>query len=307
VGRETELNELGRQLVAPDGVRVMEMEWIDGYDVRRLLTPAMLRRVSQRVDDRRWAYLNDVIVTAGATQPRRKPGVAIAVLRDGLAVPAALHRDGIVHGDVKPSNIMLKRTGDAKLVDVGSAFARDDAPPARTCTPAYAAPEVLGGAEGKPQSDLASVGDVLIERLSGAPAFAALRRLGELRAAKRSIVVLLAGDLPEEVVRNELLMGLNAPDPAGRFPSAEAADLVERGAANFHRQLVKGDLASEYGYEIRVWLQGLEWGGPARRRRAGLSPSRWENQPRRTAMAKGPEFASIDCPLPAVHGRRRPR
>ena len=55
-----------------------------------------------------------------------------------------------------------------------------------------------------------------------------------------------------------LIAGLIAPDPADRFPSAEAADLVEQGAAGFHRQLVKGDLASEYGNEIRVWLEGLE-------------------------------------------------
>ena len=63
-------------------------------------------------------------------------------------------------------------------------------------------------------------------------------------------------------MRNEVLMGLIAgliaPDPADRFPSAEAADLVERGAASFRRQLVKGDLASEYGNKSRVWLEGLE-------------------------------------------------
>jgi hypothetical protein len=32
-------------------------------------------------------------------------GIAIAVLRDGLSAPSARHREGIVHGDVKPSNI----------------------------------------------------------------------------------------------------------------------------------------------------------------------------------------------------------
>ena len=57
---------------------------------------------------------------------------------------------------------------------------------------------------------------------------------------------------------NELLMtfcrGLIAPDPMRRFPSAEAADLVKDGAAAFHRQLVKSDLASEYDNEIRTWL-----------------------------------------------------
>jgi eukaryotic-like serine/threonine-protein kinase len=55
-----------------------------------------------------------------------------------------------------------------------------------------------------------------------------------------------------------LIGGLIDPDPARRFPSAEAANLVEQGAASFHRQLVRGNLASEYDNEIRVWLEELE-------------------------------------------------
>ena len=204
-----------------------------------------------------------MIVTAGASQPRLKPGIAIAVLRDCLAALAALHRDGIVHGDVKPSNIMLKRTGNAKLIDIGSAFEPDDAPPARTCTPAYAAPEVLEGAEGTPQSDLASLGYVLIELLSGAPPFAGLSRLGELRAAKRSIVGRLAGGPARgggaQRAADEPDRRPDRPRPRPTAsPTPEAADLVEQGAASFHRQLVKGDLASEYDNEIRVWLEELE-------------------------------------------------
>lgn len=248
--------------VAPGGVRVMEMEWIDGYDLGRLLTPGMLRRARERVDDDRWAYLNDVIVTAGTEQPRLKPGIAIAVLRGCLAALSALHRDGVVHGDVKPSNIMLKRTGTAKLIDVGAAFHLDDLPPETACTPAYAAPEVLGGSEGSARSDLASLGYVLIEMLSGAPPFAGLADLDALLEAKRTIVHRLPEALPEEVARNDLLMslitGLIAPDPADRFPDARAADLVEQGAASFQRQLVKGDLSSEYDHEIRVWLEELD-------------------------------------------------
>jgi serine/threonine-protein kinase len=157
---------------------------------------------------------------------------------------------------------MLKRTGNAKIVDLGSAFDVERAPPARTCTPTYAAPEVLEGNECTPRSDLASLGYVLIELLSGAPPFAGLANFTSLLEAKRFLAQRLPHILPEEVVRNDLLMsfcrGLVAPDPMRRFPSAEAAELVKEGAASFHRQLVMSNLASEYDNEIRLWLEELD-------------------------------------------------
>jgi eukaryotic-like serine/threonine-protein kinase len=243
-------------------IRIMEMEWIDGYDLSRLLTSEMLERTRQRVSNRRWDYLNNVIVTAGSSQPRLKPGIAIAIVRECLAALAALHREGIVHGDLKPSNIMLKRTGNAKIVDIGSAFELTNAPAQRTCTPTYTAPEVLEGADCSPRSDLASLGYVLIEILAGRQPLAGLNSYRELLEAKRVLAQKLPQILPQEVVCNELLMnfcrGLVAPDPMRRFPSAEAADLVKEGAASFHRQLIKGDLASEYENEIRLWLEELD-------------------------------------------------
>jgi len=249
-------------LIALDGVRLLEMEWVDGFDLGRLLSNEMLSRVREQVSADRWRYLNDVIVTAGVSQPRLKPGVAIAVLRDCLAALSALHREGIVHGDIKPSNIMLKRSGNAKLVDIGSAYEWSQGSGVRTCTPSYAAPEVLDGETGSPRSDLASLGYVLLEMLAGAPPFAGISDTAALREAKRKVFDRLWGSLPEEVICNELLMnlirGLISPNPADRFPSAEAADFVEVGAASFHRQLVRGNLASEYENEIRVWLQGLD-------------------------------------------------
>ena len=98
-------------------------------------------RFYDRVSTRRWKYINQVIVTSGLEHPRVKPGVAVAIVRDCLAALASLHREEIVHGDMKPSNIMLKRTGHAKIIDIGAAFELSDPPPTRTCTPAYAAPE----------------------------------------------------------------------------------------------------------------------------------------------------------------------
>jgi serine/threonine-protein kinase len=162
---------------------------------------------------------------------------------------------------MKPSNIMLKRTGNAKIVDIGSAFELEDPPLQRTCTPQYAAPEVLEGAESTPRSDLASLGYVLIEMLSGRPPFPGLKTYRELLEAKRFLAQRLPNILPANVVCNELLMefcrGLIAPDPMRRFPSAEEAELRKGGAAAFHRQLVKGDLAVEYDNEIRLWLEEL--------------------------------------------------
>ncbi len=243
-------------------IRLMEMEWVDGYDLARLLDNRVLERLAQRVSRRRWSYINEVIVTAGPAQPRLKPGIAMAIVRDCLAALAALHREGIVHGDIKPSNIMLKRTGNAKIIDIGSAFELDNPPPRRTCTPTYAAPEVLDSHDCSPRSDLASLGYVLIEMLSGVPPFAGRLSLADLLEAKRFLAQRLHHLLPEEVTCNDLLMnfvrGLIAPDPMRRFPSAEAADLFKEGAASFHRQLVKGDLASEYDNEIRLWLEELE-------------------------------------------------
>ncbi|MGI6416722.1 MAG: serine/threonine-protein kinase [Thermoguttaceae bacterium] len=243
-------------------IRLMEMEWVDGYDLAHLLQPRTLEWLQARVSLRRWKHINEVIITAGPAQPRVKPGVAIAIIRDCLAALAALHRRNIVHGDIKPSNIMLKRTGNAKIVDIGSAFSLDDIPARRTCTPAYAAPEVLEGGECNARSDLASLGYVLVEMLAGLPPFDGRTGYRELLEAKRFLAQRLPYLLPEAVISSELLMSflrqLIAPDPMRRFPSAEAADVLQDGAAAFHRQLVIGDLASEYDHEMRLWLEELE-------------------------------------------------
>jgi serine/threonine protein kinase len=243
------------------GIRLMEMEWLDGYDLRQILSPDMLEWTHSRVSGSDWARINDVIITAGPTQPRLKPGVAIQVLRDCLAALAALHREEIAHGDLKPSNILLKRTGNAKLIDIGPAVDLNSPSARRLWSPAYAAPEVLDGAESTPKSDLASLGYVLVEMLAGQSPFAGLDTRRTLLEAKRALEGRLPELLPPEVSGNELLLNLCrrlvAADPARRFSSAQAADLGRKGAADFHRQLVKGDLASEYDNDIRCWLAQL--------------------------------------------------
>jgi eukaryotic-like serine/threonine-protein kinase len=187
-------------------IRMLVMEWVDGYDLARLLTNPMLQRFRDRSSQRRWDYINRVIVTAGPVQPRMKAGVAVAIVRDCLSALAALHRHGIVHGDIKPSNIMLKRTGIAKIVDIGSAFEMRNPPKARPCTLAYAAPEVLENCECTPRSDLCSLGYVLIELLAGRPCFNGITDLRELLEAKRTLPMRLHEILPQEVLCCELLL-----------------------------------------------------------------------------------------------------
>jgi serine/threonine protein kinase len=242
-------------------IRVMIMEWVEGFDLRRLLTPRMFTVMQERFSQKRWQHLNQVLVTAGPEQPRFKPGVAVAIVRNCLNALGALHRHGIVHADIKPANIMLKTSGQAKIIDIGSAFQLSDPPKRRSITPAYAAVEVLQGEQTTPLSDLASLGYVLVELLSGQTLFSTEQDAGKLLYAKREIFRLLPELLPEEVVRNELLMsfiqGLVAPNPVDRFQSAESAVVVEDGAAAFQRQLIKGDLASEYENDIRVWIEEL--------------------------------------------------
>ena len=180
-------------------------------------------------------------------------------LCEGLA---EAHRNGVTHRDIKPANIMLKRSGLAKIIDMGSAFSLDDVPPSRSCTPAYAAPEVLQGEQATPQSDLASLGYVLVELLSGQAPFAGLKKYKELVAAKQSLAGRLDQILPEQVTSNELLMSfcqrLVARNPEDRFQSAGAAELLGDGAAEFQRQQVLNDDRNEYDHEIHLLLEELK-------------------------------------------------
>jgi len=243
-------------------VRIQEMEWIDGYDLDMLIDPDMLERARKKVSHSRWTYINDVVATRTDHRLRFKPGVAVAIVRECLAGLAALHREEIIHGDIKPSNIMVKRTGNAKIIDIGSAIDLNNMPQQKTCTPQYAAPEMLDREEITPRSDLCSAGYVLVELLAGRPLFAGIKEYGKLLEAKRTLPQRLPRILPPEVTHSELLMTicrrLTAPDPMLRYASAEQADIGREGLGEFQRSLVRGDLASEYESELRSWLEELD-------------------------------------------------
>ncbi|HEY5761853.1 MAG TPA: protein kinase [Rhodocyclaceae bacterium] len=95
---------------------------------------------------------------------------------------AALHRQDVVHHDVKPSHVFFRRDGCAVLIDFGLACHAHlpdfvgDAPQDRLAvlgTPGYVAPEQIAGRRGDPRSDIFSLGVVLYEMVTGALPFVA--------------------------------------------------------------------------------------------------------------------------------------
>lgn len=87
-----------------------------------------------------------------------------------LALEVA-HRNGVVHRDVKPSNIMLERSGGVRLTDFGIASIHDDSETTFSTsfigTPQYMSPEQCTGGEVGPASDIYALGVTLYQMISG--------------------------------------------------------------------------------------------------------------------------------------------
>lgn len=113
--------------------------------------------------------LAEVLRESGPLSPPRAVEIAVQVL-DAIA---CAHAQGIVHRDLKPSNILLDEQGVARVMDFGIAtrIAGEGAPEGGLMgTPAYMAPEYVGGGVHGPRSDVYGAGLVLYEMLTGRPA-----------------------------------------------------------------------------------------------------------------------------------------
>ena len=121
---------------------VVAMDWVDGTDLARLLR--------------------------SRGQPGLAPSSVLAYLADAADALTYLHTQDtpVIHGDVKPGNLILSRGGRVKLVDFGMSSV-PDAQWRRAGTPGYRAPELVGGGAPSRASDIYSLAATAFTLLTG--------------------------------------------------------------------------------------------------------------------------------------------
>jgi serine/threonine protein kinase len=146
-----------------------------------------------------------------------------------LGALAAVHALGLVHRDVKPSNVLIRRDGIVKLGDFGIALLGAEAPAPHSAstlaagTGAYMSPEQVLSQKIDGRSDLYSAATVLYEMLAGRTPFLAeqrgefLVRHDQVTAAPPPIRTFVPQAPP---VLDALFARALAKDPAHRFPNA---------------------------------------------------------------------------------------
>ena len=162
-----------------------------------------------------------------------------------LAALSHIHNHGVLHRDIKPGNVLLRRAeGRLKpiLVDFGLAITAAAARPGEASgTIPYVAPEVLGGAAPDARSDLFGLGMLLFEVATGQLPAAREQILHDphktLRpeTIRRTLRAQARGTVPRRF--EDFVCRLLAPTRAGRYPSAAAA---LNGLASLYGDLVEG-------------------------------------------------------------------
>jgi serine/threonine protein kinase len=145
------------QVSHPNAIRV--------YDV--LDSPSHPWIVMEYIESR---SLQQLVATGGPVAPGRAAGIGLAVL-DALR---AAHRVGVVHGDVKPGNVLIGHDGRVVLTDFGVAVwagGGEQRAPAMG-TPSYVPPERAVSDASLPEGDLWSLGATLYSAVEGRPPYA---------------------------------------------------------------------------------------------------------------------------------------
>lgn len=149
------------------------------------------------------------------------------VVRVGVQLAGALetsHLHGVVHGDVKPDNVLVGRVGQPLLADFGVAvlLSRSQVAEQTLLTPLHAAPEIFAGEPSSIPADIYGLGSTLQSLLTGrSPAGSPTDPPAVIvaRMERGERLPLEAPEAPDDLVG--LLETMTAPDPAGRLGTAE--------------------------------------------------------------------------------------
>ncbi|WP_119731251.1 ABC transporter substrate-binding protein [Thermomonospora amylolytica] len=211
---------------------------VSGFCTARILDADVAGQVPYIVSE----YIDGPSLQAvlAAEGPRSGPAL-VRVAIGTITALAAIHDAGIVHRDVKPSNVLLAADGP-RLIDFGIARALDATGTLSSTavgTPAYMAPEQISGHRVGPEADVFAWGATMVYAATGRPPFgqdsipAVMHRiltlppeLGALPGPLRDIVALcLAKDPAQRPAAHAVLLQLL--QLAGALP-AGAADAAQR-------------------------------------------------------------------------------
>jgi serine/threonine protein kinase len=186
----------------------------------------------------------------------------------------------VIHRDMSPTNVMLLRTGDVKVLDFGVAQADATLKEGDTVAGrvkgklSYMSPEQHAGRQVDARSDLFALGVILWEMLTGEVMFS-----GENNAQRSRLVLTGEATAPSEFrpelprVLDEIVLRCLAPMPTGRFPSAAALEEA------------LGEVLQSHPFDIAELARLVDMVA---------------SEPDLTASAEGPAFADAERITPRI-------